>query len=169
MRGSSGRVVLFAIILAEGLFAAAVDAQTIRVQWERGTDFSKYRTFAWVEGQSARDPDVDPLIRDSVANELALDGILPDEVEPDLHVAYYASAKEEVIVEGGYSRNWREAEAVTVNRYIAGTLVIDLVDVSENQRVWSATATATITGDLKRSRSRIPGVVQNMFADFPPS
>lgn len=175
MKGSRGGLVLATfialsvlVVLVRGGLASAKDSPTIRVKWEPGTDFSQYRTFAWDDGQPARDPEVDRLIRNTVENELALDGILPDEVEPSLHVAYYASAKEEVVIQGGYSRNWRQAEAVTVNRYVAGTLVIDLVDASKNQLVWRATANATLTGNLKQSRSRIPGIIAKMFADFPP-
>lgn len=155
------------LLLSASLLAAAADTQTIRVQWERGTDFSKYQTFAWIDGQSA-DPDVDPLIRHTVGDQLSGNGIFPDEQDPDLHVAYYASAQEEVQITGGYSANWKEADAIMVSRFVAGTLVIDLVDASENRILWRAIATSTVTGDLQKSRSLIPRIIQKMFTDFPP-
>jgi hypothetical protein len=160
--------VIPALALVAALRAEPAGAQTVRVQWERGADFSKYQTFAWVEGQQALDPEVDRLIRETVENQLSVDGIFPDEAEPDLEVAYYASAKDELDVKGGYRGDWKESGTVTVNRYRAGTLVIDLVDAAENRLLWRASASATITGDPKKSRSRIPQVVQKMFADFPP-
>jgi hypothetical protein len=46
---------------------------------------------------------------------------------------------------------------------------VDLVDAEENRVVWRAIATATVTGNPKKVRGRIPAVVQRMFADFPPS
>jgi Domain of unknown function (DUF4136) len=157
-----------AVLLSLILLTIAADTQTIRVQWEPGTDFSKYQSFAWVTGQAAVDPEAGRFIRESVENALSQEGIFPNEDNPDLHVAYYASAKEVVEVTGGYSSNWTEADAILVNRYTAGTLVIDLVDASENRLLWRATANATITGDPKKSRYRIPQVVQKMFTDFPP-
>jgi Domain of unknown function (DUF4136) len=159
------------VLLSSSLFtgAATVRAETVRVQWDRTTDISQYQTFAWVDGQPAIDPAVDRMIRETIENELSVDGIFPDEAEPALHISYYASAKEEVSVTGGYSADWAQSGPVTMNHYVAGTLVIDVVDAAENRLLWRATATATITSDRKKSRSRIPQVVKKMFADFPPS
>jgi Domain of unknown function (DUF4136)/Protein of unknown function (DUF2950) len=161
-----GRTTAVLVLASSSLL---VGAPTVRVQWDRGADFSRYQTFHWVEGQPALDPEVDRMIRETVDNELSVDGIFPDEAEPGLQVSYYASAKEEVAVTGGYSADWTQSGAVTMSHYLAGTLVIDVVDAAENRLLWRATATATVTGDRKKSRSRIPQVVKKMFADFPPS
>jgi hypothetical protein len=152
------------------LLALAVDsqAQTVRVQWDRKVDFSTYQSFTWLEGTAAVDPEVNQLISQSIENELSVRGIFPDEDEPDLHVVYNASAREEFQVEGGYRRDWTDSGAVTVESHLAGTLVVDLVDAEENRVVWRAIATATVSGNPKKARGRIPSVIQKMFADFPP-
>lgn len=145
------------------------EAQTIRVQWDRKVDFSGYRSFAWIEGTAAVDPEVNQILTESIENELSIHGIFPDEAEPDLQVVYHASAREEFQVEGGYRRDWADSGALTVNSHLAGTLVVDLVDASENRIIWRAIATGTVSGDPKKARRRIPTVVQKMFAGFPPS
>ncbi len=144
------------------------DAQTVRVQWNRKVDFSVYQSFAWIEGSAAVDPEVNRMLLETIENELSIRGIFPDEEEPGLYAVYHASAHEEFEVGGGYQRTWEDSAEVKVESHVAGTLVVDLVDVKANRVVWRAIATATVTGDRKKARGRIPSVVQKMFADFPP-
>lgn len=160
---------VFRAALLLALFASESQAQTIRVQWDRKVDFSAYQSFAWIEGTAAVDPEVNQLISETIENELSVRGIFPDEDEPDLQVVFYASAREEFQVEGGYRRDWTDSCAVTVDSHLAGTLVVDLVDAKENRVVWRAIATATVSGNPKKARSRIPSIIQKMFADFPPA
>jgi hypothetical protein len=160
--------VIAAVTLAMTLSGAASEAQTIRVQWDRKVDFSGFQSFSWIEGTAAVDAQVDQILIETIENELSIRGIFPDEAEPDLHVAYHASAREEFQVQGGYRRDWQDSGGVTVDSHLAGTLVVDLVDARENRIVWRAIATATVTGNPKKARARIPSVVQKMFADFPP-
>lgn len=158
-----------ATTLALALSAALSEAPTIRVQWDRKVDFSGYQSFTWIEGTAAVDPAVNQMLTETIENELAVRGIFPDEADPGLHVAYHASAREEFQVQGGYRRDWEDSGAIEVDSHVAGTLVIDLVDARENRVVWRAIATATVSGNPKKARARIPSVVQKMFADFPPS
>jgi hypothetical protein len=151
------------------LLVSASEAQTLRVQWDRKVDFSRYQTFSWLEGTAAVDPTVNELIRQSIENELAVRGIFPDDAEPDLLVVYHASAQEKFEITGGYRRDWEDAGAITVDSHLAGTLVIDLIDAREDRIVWRGTATATVSGNPRKARGRIPAIIQKLFADFPPS
>ena len=157
-----------ATAFAVALFSADSEAQTIRVQWDRNVDFSVYQSFAWIEGTAAVDPEVQRVLVETIENELSVSGIFPDEDEPDLHVVFHASAREEFQVEGGYRRDWNDSGGLTVDSHVAGTLVLDLVDAKENRVVWRAIATATVSGNRKKARGRIPSIIQKMFADFPP-
>jgi len=157
-----------ATAIALALCGVDSEAQTVRVQWDRKVDFSGYQSFAWIEGTSAVDPEVNRILTETIENELSVRGVFPDEDEPDLHVVYHASAREEFQVQGGYRSDWEASGALTVNSHLAGTLVVDLVDARENRIVWRAIATATVSGDPKKARARIPSVVRKMFADFPP-
>jgi hypothetical protein len=159
----------FGAALLLALFAFESQAQTVRVQWDRKVDFSTYQSFSWLEGTTAVDPEVNQLISETIENELSVRGIFPDEDQPGLHVVYHASAREEFQVGGGYRRDWTDSGAVTVDSHLAGTLVVDLVDAEENRVVWRAIATATVSGNPKKARGRIPSIIQKMFADFPPA
>jgi hypothetical protein len=154
------------LALAAGL--ASGQPPTVRVQWERGTDFSKYQTYAWLEGTRALDDEADALIVNTVDGQLGVNGIFPDEAEPDLYVVYHASRDESFEVTGGYRLDWKDARAVTANSHVAGTLVIDLVDAEENQLVWRGVATASITQDRRKDRKTVVDAMEKMFAKFPP-
>ncbi len=160
--------IAFLIVCALAHLAGVVDAQTVRVQWDRKTDFSGYQSFAWMEGTAAVDPEVNRMLVEALENELSVRGIFPDEAEPDLYVVYHASAREEFQLAGGYRTDWEDSGAVKVESHLAGTLVIDLVDAVKNRVVWRAIATATVTGSPKKVKTRIPSIVQRMFEDFPP-
>lgn len=163
--------IVFLVSVSAGLLcqvSQASQAPTLRVRWDRDTDFSKYQTFAWKDGTAAVDPTIDALIVQTVGDELAIRGIFPDEDEPDLHVLYHASVRESFEVGGGYRTDWESEGAVTVNSYRAGTLVIDFVDAEKNRIVWRATATAVIQGNPKKNAPLVRQVIQKMFADFHP-
>jgi Domain of unknown function (DUF4136) len=158
----------FLAALAISLLPAGSEAQTFRVQWDRKVDFSKYQSFAWIEGTAAVDPEVNRMLVETIENELSVRGIFPDEADPGLYVVYHASAHEEFQVKGEYRWDWKDSGGVKVDSHVAGTLVIDLVDAAQNRVVWRAIATATVTGNPKKVKSRIPSIVQRMFEDFPP-
>ena len=44
----------------------------------------------------------------------------------------------------------------------------ELVDAGENRVVWRAMATATVSGNPKKARARIPSIIRKMFDGFPP-
>lgn len=156
------------VALALATVATAADKPTVRVSWERATDFSKYRTCQWLEGTRAVDDEANQMIVQAVDDQLGVNGIFKEVADPDLYVVYHAAEEESFEVSGGYRRDWQDTRAVTVNSHVAGTLVIDLVDAEENQLVWRAYATATITDDRNKDRRTVRDVLTRMFANFPP-
>ena len=51
-----------ATTVALALSGVASEAQTIRVQWDRKADFSRYQSFAWIDGTAAVDPEVNRIL-----------------------------------------------------------------------------------------------------------
>ena len=147
---------------------AEVDAQTLRVQWDGHADFTKYHSFAWTPGRRVPDDSNHELLVQSIRDALGVAAIFEDDSAPELDVTYYASATESFEIKGGYSASWQDTQAVTVDSQVAGSLVVDIVDVSTNQLVWRATASGTIDRNPKKNRKAILEAVSKMFADFPP-
>ena len=80
-----------------GFLAAVLQAQHVNVDWQRGTDFSKFKTYAWGESQNPIQDDmwaqrVVGLIEDQLkAKGLAT---VDADVDPSLTVVYNAGVKQ---------------------------------------------------------------------------
>lgn len=144
-------------------------AQTVRVRWDRGTDYSTYETYQWLDGSMADvNPQTHRVIVDAVDAQMSINGVFLEELEPDLYAVYYASAESSFSIDGGYQTDWTDSGAVKIESHTAGTLVVDLVDVEANRVVWRAIATATITQDESKNRRIVQEAMKKMFANFPP-
>ena len=116
-------------------------------------DFIKYQTYTWHENPSDDVADAtDRIIVDHIDSVMSLNGIFRDDYEPDLFITYYGSAEESFGIGGGYRSDWTSSGAITIDSHRAGTLVVDIVDVDENQVVWSGIATATIQREARKNR-----------------
>ena len=157
------------IAVVASLVSVVALAQTVRVKWERGTDFSEYQTYTWHDNPS---DDVaaatDRIIADHIDSVMSLNGIFRDDYEPELFITYYGSAEESFGIGGGYRSDWTSAGAITIDSHLAGTLVVDIVDVDENQVVWRGIATATIQREARKNRQIVQNALTKMFDSFPP-
>jgi len=160
------RVVLLAPVL--WIWSSPTVAQTVRVKWERATDFSEYQTYHWIEGTHAKDDRNHRIIVDAVDAQMSINGIFTDELEPELYAVYHASAESSFGIEGGYKTDWTDAGAIEIKSHIAGTLVVDLVDAARNQVVWRGIATGSVAPDPKKNRRTVQEAMKKMFASFPP-
>jgi len=160
-------IVILSFFLLLRLSAAA---QTVRVNWEKTTDFTKYKTYSWLEGTHDDVTDAtDQLIVNFINSQLGVNHIFQDDFEPDLYVTYHGSREETFEIGGGYRADWTQSGAVTVDSHVAGTLVVDFVDAEDNQLVWRAVAAATIDRNPKKNRKTVEEVLRKMFVSFPPA
>ncbi len=152
------------------LLSLPAAAQTVRVKWERTTDFTNYKTYSWMEGtHDDVTESTDQLIVSYINGQLGINDIFQDDFEPDLYVTYHGSREESFEIGGGYRADWTQSGAVTVDSHVAGTLVVDFVDAKDNQVVWRAIASATINRDPKKNRKTVEEALRKMFASFPPA
>lgn len=122
--------------------------------WE--TDFASYRTYAWKQGDPARNPAVESQIQSAVDFELKFKGLQKVETQssPDLYVSTRASVEEE----GLFDEESHPAQPV-------GTLVIDLVDARSGKRVWRGEAAKVM--DSQISEPTLRRVVRDIFRHYP--
>ena len=163
------RLVAPLTVTALGVSALAL-AQTVRVKWERDTDFSKYETYTWRDEPADDINDqIDEIIVGHIDGVMSVNGIFRDDLEPDLLVTYYGSAEESFGIEGGYRADWSAAGAVTIETHREGTLVVDIVDVAQNKVVWRGIASGTIQREARKNRSLVTNALTKMFDSFPPA
>lgn len=146
----------------------------VYVDYDRAADLDSYKTFAWFDKPGTSLEYHNSLLHSRVKNyieHLLTQGKMveaqPGE-EPDLKVTYHASSETEMSLDtAAYGYTWGVAWvwdpywgggygwgppgtagiSTTVRNYDVGTLIIDIIDASNNQLVWRGTATGIMVPD----------------------
>ena len=170
---------LFVIVLI-ALAPVAVSAQKVKVTSVPGTDFSRYKTYAWDDGMLSN-PIIKQHIVAAVDKAMETKGLTKVEKEPDLLVSALASTESDLTVT---NPSWApvlnsiatgipsSSQAWPVTK---GTLIVSISDAKTRNGLWNATATQTLehgpTGDrirdAKTVQKPINKAVEKMFKKFP--
>jgi len=168
-------------------FAICVSAQDVRYNFAGDANFSKYRTFKWVQIKAADHLDqiADRQMKSAVDAELAKKGLHRTEEEsPDLLVGYQVSLGQEKQITsydsgwgygGGWGRGWYGAggggiSTSTTSTIVIGQVDLDMYDAAAKQLVWRGTASKTLDVKAKpekREKNLQKGVAK-LLKNYPP-
>ena len=170
------RQALFSLF-AIGLFAASTFAQQIKTDYDRGVNFSQYKTYSWGQIHTENPLWVDR-IRDAVNSALAAKGwtevdsggsisIMAMEINETHHTlrTYYDSFG------GGWrwGRGGGFGDATTTDEtYRVGTLVIDLFDRNSKALIWRGSASDVLSNKSDKNIKNLDKGVTKLFNNFPP-
>jgi hypothetical protein len=159
-------------------------AQKVSYDYAKGTDFSKYKTFAWAEGTHVQDPLVHARIIGEVEAQLAKKGLTKTESNPDLYVVYHVAFDTQKDIStfssgygyGGYGWGWgggwgTGTTTTTVRDIVVGTLVLDMADAAQKQVVWRGIATKTgvdVQAKPEKRDKNIRKGAEKLLKNFPP-
>jgi len=180
------RNILTAIFLSS-LVAGCATGPEIRSDYDRSADFSRYKTFAFIQplatDQAGYSTLVTTQIKRAVQSQLEIRGYVYDQNAPDLLINFNAKAEDKTVVTQTpiapippyyeyrgqlYSRWGNYGYETTVDQYKEGTLNIDIVDAARKQLVWEGVAIGRVTPKaVKEREARINGAVQEIFARYP--
>ena len=131
------------------------------IDYSKGVDFSQYKSYNWTKGVPAKNPTIETSIRDAIDTELKGKGFTRSSDDPDLHIASYASAKEEKL------ENWPSLmQPITVDR--VGSLVVDLTDARSGRIVWRGVAHKILAAKTQHIAKQVDKAVKKLFRKFPP-
>jgi hypothetical protein len=137
MKGTFTRTIAMACVAVLCCSVMAL-AQDVRYNFAPGTDFSKYKTYKWVqvEGGSHTDQIVDDQIKQAIDSQLAPKGLTKTtEDKADLYVAYQVAVQQErqwnAYNTGGVRFGGMGTGTATSSTINIGTLVLDFYDVAE--------------------------------------
>jgi hypothetical protein len=130
----------------------------VKVDWVRGTDFSKYKTYAFgTPNQKAPDPN-HPL--DDIEAALQAEGLqkVGINANPGLLVAFSVGNKQVYVL-----------QHIAKNPIVKqGTLVVELADPQSKKTVWWAVGEDTLTDNRDKDLPMIQRTISKMFKKYPP-
>lgn len=153
-------------------------AQNITYDFDRATDFSRLKTFAWVRGPIKLDEINHRRVVDAVNTQLMSKGLVKVDTagQPDMLVAYHASFDSDVQITG-FSSGWgpyrfgSRTGMARAEQIVTGTLAVDLVDARTNTIVWRGMATreVDVKADPNKRERNINRAADRLFKNYPPA
>lgn len=173
-------VVLFALCVSP----AAV-AQKVTSDYDKTTDFSNFKTYAWGAGTAAPNPNVDAYIKIVIDEDFKAKGLKKVEAkDADLLVAYHSASNTDLNVTIFYDPTyatyggdpimgttmWYSGSAVgSVGRYIKkGTLAIEIYQRREHKVVWAAAAKGVVEEKRADRLNQLDKTLVKLLDRYPP-
>ncbi|GMR17052.1 MAG: DUF4136 domain-containing protein [Gammaproteobacteria bacterium] len=191
MRRTSSRFTRLAAVLLVLAGLGACSSSNIRSDYDRTADFSKYKTYNFVENAG---PDYEgyqslftQYMIDAITLEMEKRGYVKSD-NPDLLVNFNANLQEKTKVtqsaappsayyggyygyRGGHYAPWGGygyATQTNVSQYTEGTFNIDLIDAEKQQLVWEAVGIGRVSEKaLKQLEQKVREGVPKFFANYP--
>jgi hypothetical protein len=181
-----GLAIFFFITLVT---VTTVRAQDVKVDFAKGTDFSRFKTYSWTSGVPAKNPLIDRQIRAGIEQQLAAKGLQRLEQGGDLGVLYIAAIDRDLQVStsrwettGDWSR--QVVSGINVSSQMwdveVGTLVVCFSDASGKNLLWRASSRTMLEKrsskqniieaareDARRVEKKINKSLEKMFKQYP--
>jgi hypothetical protein len=158
------------IALVAVCFTGIATAQKVVSQYDRGTDFSKFKTYKWIIIQGTTPNQITAQnIVGLVNTALGEKGLLQSEGNTDLLVGFQTSVDQQRQINGfnnGSPRMGGMGQA-TSSIIEVGTLVVDMYDPGQKQLVWRSSATKTLTpgGNPEKNYERLEKAVDKLLKE----
>ena len=155
------------------------------IVYDKTVDFSRYKTYAWVQGFPMIDPRMDQYIVHSVDDVLRRSGLIETKVnEADLVVTYNAARDSDLSVgtaldptyaaTGGIPQSgrsiWQTSSPGGASTHVdKGSLNFEILDRKADRTIWSGTAKGTISDKPGDHWSQVQKALDDLFHDYPPT
>lgn len=172
---SSALKTAFALVAALMVTGTAF-GQSVVYNYDRGTDFTKFKTYKWVPITDAKHPDqiTDGNITSIIDGILAGKGLVKKDADPvDLFVGYGTTVQNQQMITGyGGGVGFRfggmgMAETSTIQN---GTILVDIYSPAEKLLVWRATATESLdpSSDPTKNYNNLKKALTKLMKNYPP-
>ena len=157
-------------------------AQKTSFDFDKTTDFSKFKTYTLKDGTKVNDPLVHNRIVAAIEAEMVAKGLSKNDAMPDVVVVYHiAFDKKQDITTfssgyggyGPYGYGWGGGWGTTdvrVNEILVGTLVVDVAESTKKAIVWRGMGVKEVDVQAKAEKrdKNIASAVKKILKDFPP-
>ena len=181
------RLALFSIVIL--LLAGSGLSQDVRYNFDKNTDFSKFKTYKWVNLKDAAKPNelIDKQIVAAIDAELAAKGLSKvDSDTADLYVGYQAGVGQEkqftsYSSDWGYGGGWyrggwygggtgMSTTTSQTSTIYTGQLALDMYDSAHHDLVWRGVVSKTIDQKAKpeKQEKNLKKAVAKLLKKYPP-
>ncbi len=167
------RGVAWALCLWVLLAAGSASAQDVHTDYDHDVDFSRYKTFAWVESKRPAEGFADKRIKRAIEQQLAAKGLRPSAgATPDLYLVYKVGVRQVASPSDPFRYEidpFGDTSIPSAQRIsLEAQLVVDILEGVKRELVWRGTAVTDISEESAKNREKIQKVVTKMFKQFPP-
>ena len=179
------------LLIATTVLLLAACSQTPDWDYDQSTNFSNFKTFAWVKDASLTkdvenyqiNPIMEKRVREAVNADLTQKGLSMVSIDKaDVLINYHASVDKKIDIDTfstHYSatwNHWRNPWGTSIHadnkvrEYEVGTLIIDIVDQNSNQLIWRGAKEGRLKKNQKPEKRTqvINETVINILSNFPP-
>lgn len=178
----------FILLIVAGLIAGC-SGISVSQDYDRETDFSRLKTYAWknapvieASDDSPMTPLIDERIRNAIVNEFIARRIRLDESRPDFLIDYQLTVESKIsssqvttsigFSAGHYGRYGAVGigMAPDIRQYDEGTLVIDFYLADSKKMVWRGLGSQVVDKHEKPEKvtEQINTAIKMILAQFPP-
>jgi hypothetical protein len=163
-------------------------SQDVRYNFDKNTDFSRFKTYKWVVLKDAAKVNdiMDKNIRDAIDAELSTKGLTKvDQDNADLYVGYQAAVGQEKQFTsynsgwgpggGWYGGGWYGGGGMSTttgqtSTIYVGQLALDMYDSANKDLVWRGVASKTIDPKAKpeKQQKNLTKAVKKLLKNYPP-
>jgi hypothetical protein len=160
------------------LLSTIAVAQEISFDFDRATDFTAFKRYAWVRGTAINDEINHNRIVSAVNTQLGARGLIqvPPGDNPDILVAYHATFDKNLQI-NGFSSGWggyrfagSRMGSARAEEILVGSLVVDVVNARTKNIVWRGMATKDIDVNASpdKREKNINRAAEKLFKNYPP-
>jgi hypothetical protein len=165
-------------------------AQDVRYNFDKEADFTKFKTYKWVEIKGAEKPNdiVDKQIKDTIDAQLATKSLTKvDTDDADLYIGYQTAIGQEKQFTsynsgwgygpGWYGGGWYGAGGMQMSTttgqtstIYTGQLALDMYEAAKKDMVWRGTVSKTIDQKAKpdKQQKNLTKAVTKLLKNYPP-
>ena len=172
------RFATFTTVIGLAAMGTIALAQNVTHDFDRATDFSRFKSYAWVRGTNLNDDLNHKRIMRAVDGQMAAHGLARAEStsSADLLVVYHATFDKNLQINGfssgfgGYRFGGTRSGTATVDEILIGTLAVDIVDARTKTIVWRGVATKEIDtkASAEKREKNINRAAEKLFKNYPP-
>ena len=152
--------------------AGAALADKVTTDYDHSVNFSKYKTFMWIQEPQSNQPFMKDRIVQSINAQLKARGLRLVGDGADLAIGANIATEEKQTLETYYNGDgwgWGGSgwSTTRVKTYEVGTLTVDLFDAHSKKAVWQGVATDTLPRDPEKRTKDYDKQIEKMFKEFP--